>query len=122
MAAALEPEPYRADAVHIDDHEMKQILKELYRPDKLEELPVIRRLGRPGSEVRSRVEQVLTGQDTAYPLTALEQRILREIYILKEQNKSQLAEDFHMSRTTFYRHAQSATGHMAMVLSKALER
>ncbi|TYA13464.1 bacterio-opsin activator [Paenibacillus faecis] len=122
VAAALEPERYRADAIHIDDHEMKQILKELYRPDKLEELAVIRRLGRPGSEIRRHVEQILTGQDTAYPLTALEQRILREIYILKELNKSQLAEDFHMSRTTFYRHAQSATGHLAMVLSKALER
>ncbi|MEF3302600.1 bacterio-opsin activator [Paenibacillus sp. GYB003] len=104
----------------VDADEARQILRHLFDVDALERLPVVRRLGISGSAVRTRVQAILTAEPPPLPLTGLEQRMLRDGFLRKELNKNQLAEAFHMSRTTFYRHSRQAADHLAHVLAQSL--
>lgn len=104
----------------IDAIETKQILHHLSEYDKLEQLPIVRQLRVSGAAVQACVRAILTEDNPPFPLTRLEQRILWESFLCKELNKNQLAEAFHMSRTTFYRHSQQAVSHLAHVLTQSL--
>ncbi|WP_080834322.1 NB-ARC domain-containing protein [Cohnella massiliensis] len=117
-AASRSDYPREAAARAIDAKEMKQILERLF-DDALNRLPAVARLNRTGAEVRQTVLQLLEDERPAPPLTHLEQRILKETYVQKDRNKEQLAGAFHMSRTTFYRHSQTAVRHLASVLARA---
>ncbi|MGG4108099.1 bacterio-opsin activator [Paenibacillus lautus] len=117
--AAGQPTYQREDEVPpaIDRSEMKQILDGLFDPDKLEKLPVIRRLGWSGAQVRAIIQEILADPRSREPLTLLEKEILIASYLRKDRNKNQLAASFHMSRATFYRHMRLAEKHLAIVLS-----
>ncbi|WP_309119972.1 bacterio-opsin activator [Paenibacillus sp.] len=76
--------------------------------------------GRPyrsKDELREKVRALLTEERPQHPLSPLDQRMLRESYLTKARNKNELADDFHMSRTTFYRHSQSALLRLAQALN-----
>ena len=77
------------------------MLERLFDPDKLEELPVVRRLGWDGMQVRDIIQGILADERPMEPLTLLEKEILIASYLRKDRNKSQLAASFHMSRATF---------------------
>jgi len=51
----------------------------------------------------------------------MEQGILFEIYLRKEETKSYLAETLNMSRATLYRYAQRAALHLYQVLVTTAE-
>lgn len=104
----------------VDGSAAKQILELLFRGDEMDRIPVVRRLGLRGSDVRNWVQNILTTNEAPYPLTQLDQSILRAVYLQRNRNKNQLADDFHMSRTTFYRHSLQALEHMGHVLTQAL--
>jgi hypothetical protein len=108
-----EPQP-------LDWKNVKQIVQQLYNDALLEEIPFVKSLGLAGSAVRWQVQYILTDVEPPYPLTELEQSILRESYLQKNYRKSQLAEAFHMSRTTFYRHSRLAFIHLGHVLTRVL--
>ncbi|UQZ81047.1 hypothetical protein SK3146_00203 [Paenibacillus konkukensis] len=110
----------RGMEIKIDASEAKQILQQLFQVEELEQLHVIRQLHIPGAAVRACVQAVLTAENPPLPLTQLEQRILRESFLHKALNKNQLAEAFHMSRTTFYRQTLQAVSHLAHVLTQLL--
>ncbi|MGG4343612.1 bacterio-opsin activator [Paenibacillus lautus] len=120
--AAGQPTYPREDEVPpaIDRSEMKQILDGLFDPDKLEELPVMRRLGWSGAQVRTIIQEILADPRSREPLTVLEKEILIASYLRKDRNKNQLAASFHMSRATFYRHMRLAEKHLAFVLSELM--
>ncbi|WP_276356449.1 bacterio-opsin activator [Cohnella caldifontis] len=99
--------------IAIDEEQMKQILQHLYDNAKLAQIPAIRKLNIGGASVREKVREMLTAEEPPHPLTPLEQSILRDTYLRKERNKNQLADDYHMSRTTFYRHSRLAVIHLA---------
>jgi DNA-binding transcriptional ArsR family regulator len=99
---------------------MKQILDGLFDPDKLEELPVMRRLGWSGAQVRVIIQEILADPRSREPLTLLEKEILIASYLRKDRNKSQLAASFHMSRATLYRHMRVAEKHLAFLLSELM--
>lgn len=101
----------------IDRSVMKQMLERLFDPDKLEVLPIVRRLGWDGMQVRDIIQGILADARSMEPLTLLEKEILIASYLRKDRNKSQLAASFHMSRATFYRHTRLAEKHLAFVLS-----
>ncbi|MEK3685520.1 bacterio-opsin activator [Paenibacillus sp. FSL R10-2736] len=104
----------------LDWKDVKQIVQHLYIDTLLEEIPFVQRLGLAGGSVRLNVQHILTDTQPPYPLTELEQSILRESYLQKNYRKSQLAEAFHMSRTTFYRHSRLALIHLGHVLTRML--
>lgn len=120
--AAGQPTYQREDEVPpaIDRSEMKQILDGLFDPDKLEELPVMRRLGWGGAQVRAIIQEILADPRSREPLTLLEKEILIASYLRKDRNKNQLAASFHMSRATFYRHMRLAEKHLAFLLSELI--
>ncbi|MEK5493505.1 hypothetical protein MKZ24_22710 [Paenibacillus sp. FSL R7-0297] len=105
-----------------DWRDVKQIVQHLYNDALLEDMPLVKRLGLAGGAVRQQVQQFLTDKQPPYPLTELEQSILRESYLQKNYRKSQLAEAFHMSRTTFYRHSRLAFIHLGHVLTRVLRK
>ncbi|MCK8489539.1 bacterio-opsin activator [Paenibacillus sp. MBLB2552] len=104
----------------MDGTAAKQILELLFRSEEMEQLPVVRKMGLRGTAVQTCVQNILTATEAGYPLTQLDQSILRAVYLQKDRNKNQLADDFHMSRTTFYRHTLQALDHMGHVLTRAL--
>lgn len=104
----------------LDWKDVKQIVQHLYKDALLEEIPLVQRLGLAGEYVRQQVQHILTDKQPPYPLTELEQSLLRESYLQKNYRKSQLAEAFHMSRTTFYRHSRLAFIHLGYVLTRVL--
>ncbi|WP_209873460.1 hypothetical protein [Paenibacillus silagei] len=104
----------------LDWKDVKQIVQHLYKDALLEEIPLVQRLGLAGEYVRQQVQHILTDKQPPYPLTELEQSLLRESYLQKNYRKSQLAEAFHMSRTTFYRHSRLAFIHLGHVLTRVL--
>ncbi|PYI53400.1 bacterio-opsin activator [Paenibacillus flagellatus] len=104
----------------VETDEARQILRHLFDVDALERLPVVRRLRIPGAGLQAHVQAILTAEPPPFPLTGLEQRILRDSFLHKELNKNELAEAFHMSRTTFYRHSRQAVSHLAHVLALSL--
>lgn len=104
----------------VDGSAAKQILELLFCGDEMDQLPVVQTLGLRGSDVRNCVQNMLTTNEAPYPLTQLDQSILRAVYLQRNRNKNQLADDFHMSRTTFYRHSLQALEHMGHVLTQAL--
>lgn len=103
--------------VAIDGNAIKPILQHLFHPDKLEQMPTVKQLNMTGAALQKRVEEILAADHPPYPLTLLEQRILIESFLQKNRNKNQLAEAFHMSRTTFYRHSKLAMNNLAYVLT-----
>ncbi|GAB6928941.1 hypothetical protein JCM10914A_29240 [Paenibacillus sp. JCM 10914] len=100
--------------------EMKQLLERMFEPEQLARLPVLRRLDWSGQQAREVIQAILTDEGPTEPLTAFEKEILIASYIRKDRNKNQLADSFHMSRATFYRHLRSAEKHAAFVLSERL--
>lgn len=88
----------------------------------LERLPVLQHGRLQGEVVQQFLLAVLHQEPPPYPLTQLGQCILRETYVRKELNKNQLAEAFHMSRTTFYRQSRAAVERLSQVLSRELLR
>ncbi|NMO95440.1 hypothetical protein [Paenibacillus lemnae] len=102
----------------IDLNEMKQILLHLFDTVKLEQLAVVKRMDRSGNELQRMIHEILIESCPKEPLSALEQQILKESYLQRGKNKNQLSQDFHMSRTTFYRHSQSALRHLGYVLTQ----
>ncbi|MCM3702931.1 bacterio-opsin activator [Paenibacillus macerans] len=104
-------------SVTIDGKAVKQILERLYDTEQLERIPAVHALHLPAAVLQKNVLDLLTSASPAYPLTKLEQQILRESFLRKEWNKNELAARFHMSRTTFYRHSRTALEHFAHVLS-----
>lgn len=104
----------------IDANDIKQILRHWLDTDELGQLPVLQRLRLSGAVVQARIQSILSEEPPSFPLTQLEQRIMREIFLRKDRNKNQLAEAFHMSRTTFYRHSRQAMSHLAHVLTQSL--
>lgn len=109
--------PDHADTT-ISTKDTKLILQHLFHGEKLGLLPVVRQLHLSGAEIQQCVQHILTAEQPLYPLTKLEQSILRESFLQKDQNKNQLAERFHMSRTTFYRHTRLAIDKLAQVLAR----
>lgn len=101
-------------------HDAKQMLEQLFQPVLLEQLPIVRELKLQGLAIQRHIAGILTAAEPPYPLTRLEQRMLRETYLHKDRNKNQLAEAFHMSRTTFYRQSRLAMTHLAHVLAQSL--
>ncbi|MCU6709988.1 hypothetical protein M6D81_14930 [Paenibacillus sp. J5C_2022] len=101
----------------MDDRDVKHILQHLYHSDRLERYLV--RSWRVGAaEVRTMAEELLMEAHARHPLTPLEQRMLRESYLIRKLNRNQLAESFHMSRTTFYRHSLTAMRHLARLMEE----
>lgn len=98
--------------------EVKRLLQHLYDDTLLETQTAVREMGMKGAGLREQVQYLLTTAPPPYPLTELEQHILRESYLYKYHGKSQLAEAFHMSRTTFYRHSKQAITHLGHVLAR----
>lgn len=104
----------------LDDKDAKRILQQLFGEDgALEPYVGDGRAFGTATELRERLAALLTAETPPHPLTPLDQRILRESYFLKDRNKNQLADAFHMSRTTFYRHSQTALRHLAYALNQA---
>ena len=99
---------------------MRHMLQQLYDVQQLDQLPVIRSLGQSGVFIQERICQLLTDEQPPPPLTQLEQEILKETYLQRGWNKNQLADRFHMSRTTFYRHSRIAVRHLAYALERLL--
>ncbi|SFE40738.1 hypothetical protein SAMN04487969_102375 [Paenibacillus algorifonticola] len=120
-AAGTEPQSIARPAQSLSWNEVKQIVQHLYDDAILEAMPALQELGLLGAAVREQVQRLLMADKPPYPLTELEQRILRESYLQKEYRKSQLAEAFHMSRTTFYRHSRLALSHLGYVLARECE-
>ncbi|GEM_PF-1053543 len=120
-SAAATPSPYgdggAPPAPGISRLEMKRVLELLYRPEQLHALPVVRALQLRGIHIHARINEALHATPATSPLTELQQRILRETYLNKQRNKNQLADAFHMSRTTFYRQSQLALTHLAYLVS-----
>ncbi|XID95591.1 bacterio-opsin activator [Paenibacillaceae bacterium WGS1546] len=114
-------EPEAGCEAKIGADDVKQILRHWIDPDELERLPVLRRLRLPGTVVQARIRSILSEEPPSAPLTRLEQRILRDSFLRKDLNKNQLADAFHMSRTTFYRHSRQAMNHLAHVLNLSLQ-
>ncbi|MFB9277096.1 bacterio-opsin activator [Cohnella cellulosilytica] len=104
------------DVAKLDADDVKSLLRHWLDPDELRQLPVLRRLGLSEVEVQAGIRSILNAETPPFPLTPLEQRILRES-LRGALNKNQLAEVFHMSRTTFYRHSRQAMNHLAQALN-----
>ncbi|WP_408635056.1 NB-ARC domain-containing protein [Paenibacillus phocaensis] len=104
----------------LDGKAVKRILELLFHSEELERFSPVRDSGMSAAVVQTCVQEILTASDAAYPLTQLDQSILRAVYLQKNRNKNQLADDFHMSRTTFYRHTLQALDRLGHVLSRAL--
>lgn len=115
----LEAQQSNEAVVDIDGSEAKQILQHLFNIRELEQLSVTKRLNWAGTVIQRKVQELLAAEQPRSPLTPLEQQILRAVYIQKDRNKNQLAEMFHMSRTTFYCHSQTALQHFAYVLTRS---
>ncbi|TLS54058.1 bacterio-opsin activator [Paenibacillus antri] len=106
------------ERMRLAEQDAKLILQRLYdEGDALD--PYVGDGGRyrTKDELRGKVLALLTEERPTHPLSPLDQRILRESYLTKARNKNQLADDFHMSRTTFYRHSQSALRRLAQALN-----
>lgn len=116
VAAAAEP----GQECLLTWQEAKQLLTALYDPEALAELPAFRQLRVSASELQHCVDSILTADALPYPLTPSEQQILRASYLHRDRNKSQLADGFHMSRASFYRHSKTALQHFAQALRRAL--
>ncbi|ANS76242.1 bacterio-opsin activator [Paenibacillus yonginensis] len=105
----------------LDEHVVQQILQQLFDVHLLNQHPVIRMFGLTGAFIQAQIHQILTDERPLQPLTPLEQQILRETYLHRGRNKNQLADLFHMSRTTFYRHSRTAVRHLAFALERLLD-
>ena len=55
------------------------------------------------------------------PLTRQEQQLLKDRYLLKDRNLNELAEHYHMSRTTLYRHVRLVAEHLWQALGTRME-
>ncbi len=113
----MQTDPASDSVAKLDADDVKHLLRHWLDPDELQRLPVLHRLGHSGVEVRTRIRASLSADPPPFPLTALDQRIIRESFLRKELNKNQLAEAFHMSRTTFYRHTRQALNRLAHALN-----
>lgn len=111
LAAEIPPVPW---------DQVRSLLQHLYNDDLLRSLPILAEAGMSGAGMRDLMQNILTAEPPPYPLTELEQQILRESYLRKNYGKSQLADAFHMSRTTFYRHSRQALEHLGHVLAGKL--
>lgn len=101
--------------------EGRRVLELLFDPERLEQLPVARRLRRNGKNLREEVIQVITADMPPPPLTRLEQQLLQDRYLRKERSLNELAQNYHMSRTTLYRHVRLAAEHLWQALSMRQE-
>lgn len=88
------------------------MLHHIYDDKVLEEMVPLQAMGCEGVRARELVVSILHADPPTYPLTNLEQRILRESYLHKNYRKSELAEALHMSRATFYRHSRQGFIHL----------
>lgn len=110
LAAEIPPVPW---------DQVRSLLQHLYNDNLLSSLPILAAAGMSGAGMRDLMQNILAAEPP-YPLTELEQHILRESYLRKNYGKSQLADAFHMSRTTFYRHTRQALEHLGHVLAGKL--
>ncbi|WP_339805887.1 NB-ARC domain-containing protein [Paenibacillus sp. FSL R5-0766] len=92
--------------------EVRLMLHHIYDDKVLEEMVPLQAMGCEGVRARELVVSILHADPPTYPLTNLEQRILRESYLHKNYRKSELAEALHMSRATFYRHSRQGFIHL----------
>ncbi|MFE6076922.1 bacterio-opsin activator [Paenibacillus sp. NPDC057886] len=99
--------------------EMKQMVRHMYDDSVLEAIPSLQAAGCRPTSARELILRLLTEEKPRYPLTELEQRILRESYLQKNLRQSQLIEAFHMSRATFYRHIRQGFQHMGYAFTQA---
>jgi len=111
----LESEP--ADRAVFEADDVHSILRHWLDPEQLQRLPVLRQLHLSAADIQSRIQSILNAEPPPFPLTQLEQRMIRESFLRGDLNKNELAEAFHMSRTTFYRHSRQAVRHLAHVLN-----
>ncbi|MFC4597874.1 bacterio-opsin activator [Cohnella hongkongensis] len=98
----------------LSEDDIRAALRSRLDPDELQ------RLGLSGTDLQARIRSILSAETPPFPLTRLEQRILQESFLRGDLNKNQLAETFHMSRTTFYRHSRQAMSHLTQVLNSRL--
>lgn len=101
--------------------EVRSLLQHLYDDGHLLAQPALAAAGMNGAEIRELLQGLLSAEQPPSPLTELEQQILRESYLRKNYGKAQLADAFHMSRTTFYRHTRQALEHLGYVLAGELK-
>ncbi|WP_018750336.1 hypothetical protein [Paenibacillus sanguinis] len=105
-------------AVHLDEQEMKQVLRHLFDDAALEKLSAVRALAQRGVNIGELIERILMERPPEHPLTEMEQQLLRESYVQRRRNKNQLAEAYHMSRPTFYRHSRTAIRHLIAAVKR----
>ncbi|MBT2284228.1 bacterio-opsin activator [Paenibacillus polymyxa] len=98
--------------------EVRLMLQHLYEDTVLEEMVPLQAMGCKGVRARELVVSILQADSPTYPLTDLEQRILRESYLHRNYRKSELAEALHMSRATFYRHSRQGFIHLGHVFTQ----
>jgi len=101
--------------------EGKRVLELLFEPERLRQLPAARRLLRKGQDLREEVMHILTAGTPPPPLTRQEQQLLKDRYLLKDRNLNELAEHYHMSRTTLYRHVRLVAEHLWQALGTRME-
>lgn len=103
---------------------IQQILRHLHETDALDEIlhriPGYRFHEMSGHKVGQYLRWLLSEEAMNPPLTREERSILRESYLSREKSKTELADSFHMSRTTFYRHSQQALKKLSHLLSQYL--
>ncbi|OFW77920.1 MAG: hypothetical protein A2201_08800 [Alicyclobacillus sp. RIFOXYA1_FULL_53_8] len=101
--------------------DMENTLKHFYDIQFLETTCWVKQRGISGIDLRRQIESMLTEHPARHPLSKIEQEILFEMYLRKEETRSSLAERLNMSRATFYRHAQRALLHLHQVLVNLAE-
>lgn len=106
--------------IMIGEGDMKEALRHLFQFERLEQLPFVCGINRTGTEISRCIQQALTAEQPIYPMTEADQQLLRDSYLQKGRNKNQLADAFHMSRTTFYRHSRQAMIRLAIVMTRLL--
>lgn len=103
----------------ISVQDMEKMLRSLQDSGALEQTRCAQQLELSGLELQHRIQSLLTMETPAFPLTSLYQAILRESFLVDDVGKALLAERFHMSRTTFYRHSRRAMAQLAQAFMRS---
>lgn len=112
-------QPPSAATYLVDVAEVKELLQALPYINRLEGTTFAQQQKITGIELQHRIQQLLSSETPAFPMTMLYQAILRESFLHNQIGKDLLAERFNMSRATFYRHSRRAMLQFAQALHRS---